>query len=50
MPSITPILSETPGEIQWVGPTLGQHNDVIYKDLLNIDDATIEKLKEEGFI
>lgn len=50
MPSVTPILSETPGKIEWAGPTLGQHNDEIYKELLNIEDEVLEELKENGFI
>lgn len=29
VPGIVPKLSETPGEIQWIGPKLGQHNEEI---------------------
>lgn len=29
VPGIVPKLSETPGEIKWIGPKLGEHNDVI---------------------
>ncbi|OCA91804.1 CaiB/BaiF CoA transferase family protein [Pseudobacillus wudalianchiensis] len=29
VPGIVPKLSETPGEISWIGPSLGQHNDEI---------------------
>jgi len=50
VPSVCPVLSETPGEIKWIGPEIGAHNDEIYKGLLGMDDRTLETLKEKGVI
>jgi crotonobetainyl-CoA:carnitine CoA-transferase CaiB-like acyl-CoA transferase len=33
MPGIVPKLSETPGELRWTGPALGQHTDEVLADL-----------------
>ena len=30
MQNVVPRLSETPGEVRWTGPALGQHNDEVY--------------------
>ena len=50
MPSVFPVLSETPGEIKWAGPKLGAHNDEIYKELLGINDEQLTALAEKGII
>ncbi|WP_429249235.1 hypothetical protein [Fusobacterium sp. PH5-29] len=50
VPSVCPVLSETPGEIKWLGPDIGEYNDEIYKNLLKIDDITLKTLKEKGVI
>lgn len=50
LPSVCPILSETPGKIKWIGPKIGAHNDEIYKGLLGMEDRTLEELKEKGVI
>lgn len=49
-PGIIPHLSKTPGEIKWVGPEYGAHNDEVYLDLLGLDKAKYEELKEKGVI
>jgi formyl-CoA transferase len=42
-------LSETPGEIKWAGPRLGEHNQEVYARLgLNADD--LAELAREGVI
>lgn len=33
LPAITPKMSLTPGKTQWLGPTLGQHNQEVLRDL-----------------
>ena len=48
MPNVVPRLSDTPGKVEWLGPTLGQHNDEIYKGLLGFTDAEIGRLKDRG--
>lgn len=50
MQNIAPKLSETPGEIRHAGPALGAHNDEIYKGLLGLEDAVIDKLHADGII
>lgn len=50
VPGIVPKLSGTPGEIDWNGPALGEHNDEIYTDYLNFTFEDFRKLKEEGVI
>ena len=39
-------LSETPGEVKWSGPQLGEHNEEVYREL-GIDEERLEKLKAE---
>jgi crotonobetainyl-CoA:carnitine CoA-transferase CaiB-like acyl-CoA transferase len=49
MPGIVPKLSETPGSVNWQGPTLGQHTDSVLDSLgLSADD--IARLKTEGVV
>ena len=48
-PGIVPKLSETPGEIKWPGPTLGQHSEAVLKDL-GYNDGEIAALKTSGAI
>lgn len=50
MPGITPVFSETPGEIKWVGPGLGEHNREIYAELLGLDDTQLQELNNKGVI
>ena len=42
--------SETPLEFKNPAPTLGQHSDVVLKDMLKMSDADIAKLREGGII
>ncbi len=50
MQNIFPKLSETPGDIQWPGPELGQHNKEVYEDMLGITPSRLEELKAAGVI
>ena len=49
-PGIVPKLSETPGETQWLGPSLGAHNEEVYGQLLGFTSERLEQLKQSGFI
>jgi len=50
MPAGHPILSKTPGKIEWAGPKLGAYNDEIYKELLGLDDEKLKGLQEQNII
>jgi formyl-CoA transferase len=50
MPGILPRFSRTPGQVRWVGPRLGEHNDQIYGELLGLDDAERARLHGDGII
>lgn len=45
---ITPHFSESPGEIRWTGPDVGQHGTEVLRDVAKMDDAEIENLREQG--
>ena len=44
IPNLVPRLSETPGEVKWLGPAMGEHNAEIYRDWLKLSDAEMESL------
>lgn len=44
IPNVVPRLSDTPGGVKWLGPSMGEHNDEVYKTWLKLDDAEIERL------
>jgi crotonobetainyl-CoA:carnitine CoA-transferase CaiB-like acyl-CoA transferase len=51
MPGIVPKLSETPGEIEFMGSQrLGVHNEEVFRGLLGLDAAEMASLSEEGVI
>ena len=43
-------MSETPGQVHWPSPTLGQHNRQVYGELLGITPAEIDRLEQDGVI
>ena len=49
-PDIVPRLSDTPGRIPRPAPTLGQHNDEVYAELLGLSQAQIDAYRESGVI
>jgi crotonobetainyl-CoA:carnitine CoA-transferase CaiB-like acyl-CoA transferase len=50
MPGIVPKLSETPGDIEWAGPKLGEHTEEILRQWLDMPLEEIQALKEKGVI
>jgi crotonobetainyl-CoA:carnitine CoA-transferase CaiB-like acyl-CoA transferase len=50
IPNLVPRLSDTPGSVKWLGPKLGEHNDEVFKGMLGLTDADIERLASEGVI
>ncbi|MFB9128051.1 CoA transferase [Paraburkholderia dipogonis] len=49
MPGIVPKLSDTPGEVRWQGPTLGEHTGSVLSELGFANDD-IERLRREGAV
>jgi len=45
MQNVAPKLSETPGGIRSPSPSLGQHNDEVYRDLLGLSEERYAELK-----
>ena len=43
-------MSETPGQVHWPSPTLGQHNRQVYGELLGLSPAEIDRLEQDGVI
>ncbi len=43
-------LSETPAEISSPAPLLGEHTELVLKDILNLTEVQIAVLKKEGAI
>jgi crotonobetainyl-CoA:carnitine CoA-transferase CaiB-like acyl-CoA transferase len=50
LPGIVPKLSGTPGRINSVGPTLGEHNSDIYGQLAGLDEERLKELREKGIV
>lgn len=50
MPSVFPVLSETPGKIKWPGQKIGAQNEDVYHGLLGLSDEEMAKLKEQKVI
>jgi crotonobetainyl-CoA:carnitine CoA-transferase CaiB-like acyl-CoA transferase len=49
MPGIVPKLSDTPGEVRWQGPTLGEHTGSVLSEL-GFANEDIERLRREGAV
>ncbi|HEV8045901.1 MAG TPA: CoA transferase [Rubrobacter sp.] len=50
MQNVVPRLSETPGEVRWTGPALGQHNEEVYGGLLKLSKEERAGLRERGIV
>ena len=50
IPAIIPRLSKTPGETDFPGPDLGQHNEEVLKNILGLSDEEINTLQKNGII
>ncbi|WP_459206363.1 CaiB/BaiF CoA transferase family protein [Pseudomonas sp. MLB6B] len=49
MPGVVPKLSQTPGQINWQGPALGEHTDAVLAGL-GLNSDAIARLKAEGVV
>ena len=49
-PAPYPRLSHAPGRVYNPAPSVGQHNDEVYRDLLGMTDAEVDALARIGAI
>jgi crotonobetainyl-CoA:carnitine CoA-transferase CaiB-like acyl-CoA transferase len=47
---VVPHMPESPGEVRWPGPDIGQHSDEILRDLCGLDAPAIAELRAQGVI
>lgn len=45
MQGVVPKFSTTPGKVRYPGGALGQDNEVVFRDMLGLDEAELERLK-----
>ena len=50
MQNVAPKLSETPGSVRAPSPELGQHNDEVYLELLQLERARYDDLRARRVI
>lgn len=50
MQNVVPHLSATPGQVRWLGPDLGEHNDEVFSKLLGIGPDEQAALRAKGVI
>jgi formyl-CoA transferase len=50
MQNVFPRLSETPGRVRHPGPELGEHNDDVYRGLLELGDDELARLRADGVV
>ena len=50
VPGALPSLSDTPGEIRWLGPALGADTDAVLAELLHLTPGEIAALRADGVV
>ncbi|MGA0603690.1 CaiB/BaiF CoA transferase family protein [Caulobacter sp. KR2-114] len=50
MQNAFPKLSETPGEVRWPGPALGEHTEAVLAEMAGLDEAKVAALKARGVV
>jgi crotonobetainyl-CoA:carnitine CoA-transferase CaiB-like acyl-CoA transferase len=50
VPGTLPRLSDTPGSINWLGPSLGEHNEDVLGQLLALSKEEIAELRGQGIV
>ena len=50
MQNVAPKLSDTPGEVRWVGPELGEHTDEVLVEVLGMRPDELSSLRERGVV
>jgi crotonobetainyl-CoA:carnitine CoA-transferase CaiB-like acyl-CoA transferase len=42
--------SDTPADLRWPGPAVGEHNEDVYSELLGLETTRIDALRRQGVI
>ncbi len=50
MQNVAPRLSRTPGRVRTVGPALGEHTDIVLRDILGYDAERVQSLRDSGIV
>jgi crotonobetainyl-CoA:carnitine CoA-transferase CaiB-like acyl-CoA transferase len=50
IPGVVPRLTETPGEIETLGPELGEHLTEVFGRMLGLDEEAIAELRSRGIV
>ena len=50
LPAMLPVMTGTPGSTKWAGPDLGHHTEEVLREQLNLDDASLSKLRQQKVI
>jgi len=50
IPNVVPRLTDTPGGVKWLGPSLGADTDTVYRDLLGLTTDELDRLRAAGAI
>ena len=50
MPGVFPVMSETPGEVKWAGPRIGEHTEEVLHEWLGLSAEEVAALRADGAI
>jgi len=50
MQNVFPRLSESPGQVRWPGPALGEHTDLVLAQRLGLSDQILSDLRSRAVI
>jgi formyl-CoA transferase len=50
MQNAFPRLAETPGQVRWPGPALGEHTEAVLRERLKLAEGEIHRLRQAGVI
>ncbi len=50
MQNVVPRFSDTPGSIRTPAPELGEHNQTVYQEMLNLSDEEFKQLQDDGIV
>ncbi|KAB1190040.1 CoA transferase [Haloferax sp. MBLA0076] len=48
--NVFPKFSKTPGSVEYLGPSLGEHNETVFRERLGYDDEFLAELETDGVI